>query len=147
MKKTPEEKLAEAMNNLATRLENFQDPVLWQKVISDAAGMMRVPGLPVATPITELPQAQPTQITGIVDSISFKLSDEEREKLVNQIHEAVQPEITAFNEFVREALKDMPAHRLKAIGDKVAAGETPKIKRRRDCVFIDAGGTEAYLGL
>ncbi|MBA7534677.1 hypothetical protein ES705_26926 [subsurface metagenome] len=41
----------------------------------------------------------------------------------------------------------MPADRLKRIADKIAAGETPTIKRRHGCVFIAAGGEESYLGL
>jgi len=139
-------KLAEAMARLADRLEKFQDPVLWQKTISDATRTM--PGferlLQPAQPVVlgELPSGR---VEGV--SVSVSLSDEEKEKLANKVYEAVKPQLQEFNQFVQDSLKEMPAHRLRDLAEKIEAGEKPEIKRRHGCVFIVAGDTEVYLGM
>ena len=84
MSKDNEVKLAlsEAMSKLADRLEKFQDPILWQKLIQYA---MRVGALP--------PLPQPITATGPspvrIEAVTISLSDEEREKLAGQVYEAV----------------------------------------------------------
>lgn len=137
-------KLAEAMAKLADRLEKFQDPVFWQKTLSDAAQM-----LPGATRILPPPiEALPIPSAGVEGiSVSVTLSDEERNRLASAVYEAVQPQLSEFNQFVQDSLKEMPAHRLKKLAEKIEAGEKPEIKRRRGCVFITVGDTEAYLGM
>ena len=137
------EKLAEAMNRLADNLEKFQDPILWQKTISDAA--RTIPELtrffPAApTPAGELP-------AGRIEEVAVSLSEEERSKFANQVYDAVKPQLQEFNQFVQESLKEMPMHRLKELAEKIEAGEKPQIKRRHGCIFICAGDTEIYLGL
>jgi hypothetical protein len=138
-------KLAEAMNKLASSLERFQDPVVWQKIFRDA--VLQMPALGEAqqrlleAPAVALPQ-------GVrIDTLMISLSDEERQKLVAQISEAVQPQLVEFGVFVTQALSDMPAGQLKRIADKVAAGETPTLKRRQGCIFVSAGDEEVYLRL
>jgi len=143
-------KLAEAMTKLADRLEKFQDPVFWQKMLSDA--VRQIPALGPPGPVMT---ARPVLVGGpgepergvSVEGITISLSDDEREKLVNQVNEAIQPQLTEFSEFVKQSLLEMPAHRLKKIAEKVAAGEKPTLRRRSGCIFITAGDEEIYLGL
>lgn len=140
------EKLAEAMSKLADRLEKFQDPVLWQKVMNDAIrggldfGRLLPPGL-------GLPIAGPPVGTVEGVSITVGFSDEERSRLATQVYEAVAPQLQDFNLFVKESLKEMPPHRLKALAESIERGEKASIERRSGCIYIKAGGTEAYLGL
>ena len=131
-----EVKLAIAMNKLADRIEKFQDPVLWQKVLSDA---VRVMPMFQQTEIQLLPQQ--------IEGGSVRLSDDERTKLVELVNQAIQPQLFEFCTFVKQSLQDMPLHRLKRIADKIAAGESPKLEKRQGCVFIKVGDDEAYLGL
>ena len=145
------QKLAEAMAKLAGTLENFQDPVLWQKIFSDVITRSAM-GLPLM-----MPQAFDTGATAAVEGealrpvriegVTVALSVEEREKLAGQVYEAVQPQLAEFSEFMKQALAEMPPDRLKRIADKIAAGEKPTIQRRQGCVFIAAGGEESYLRL
>ncbi len=138
------EKLADAMSKLATSLEKFQDPILWQKAISDA--IQTIPQLTrFLPPIAEVPAGELP--VGRVEEVSVSLSDEERTRLANEVYEAVKPQLKEFTQFVQESLKEMPAHRLKELAEKIEAGEKPEIKRRRGCIFICAGDTEIYLGL
>lgn len=145
-------KLAEAMSKLADRLEKFQDPVFWQKVWSDAIG--QIPGLAPPSPVligrpVPLPPGEaPVQSGAIaVEGITISLSDDERQKLVNQVNEAIQPQLAELSQFVKDSLQDMPAHRLKRLAEKVAAGEKPTLKRRHGCVYIAVADEEMYLGL
>ena len=133
--------LAEAMSKLADRLEKFQDPILWQKLIQYA---MRVGALP--------PLPQPITATGPspvrIEAVTISLSDEERRKLADQVYEAVQPHLSEFNDFVKESLKEMPPARLKALADKIEGGAKPQLRRRQGCVFMELeSGEEFYLGL
>lgn len=131
--------LASAMSKLAENLEKFQDPVLWQKRISDA--IQAIPSLaPLYAPRTALPAAA-------IEAVTVRLSDEERSKLAGQIYKAVKPQLKEFNKFVQQSLQDMPPHRLKELAEKIEQGEKPAIKRRHGCIFIAAGDTEIYLGL
>lgn len=150
------EKLAAAMDKLADRLMKFQDPVLWQKVLSDA--VRTAPGLLPGLSPSPLPggvvgSSSPYQPTSTlllpvsIEGVTVSLSDEERDKLVAQVYHAVQPEIAAFSEFVKLSLKDMPPHRLKSIASKVQAGEKVELHRRSGCVFLKAGDEEVYLNL
>lgn len=143
-------KLAEAMSKLADNLERFQDPVIWQKVLSDT--IHAVPGL--ATTISPMPvpgaarltRGEPTPLP-LHEELGVNLSDEERTKLVGQIHKAIEPQLAEFSEFVRQSLQEMPAHRLKHIGERMAAGEELKIKRKSGCIFISTGEDDTYLAL
>ena len=145
------EKLAVAMNKLADKLERFQDPVIWQKVLTDAIHTM--PGLGAAisaSPALPAPlPGEPTERRLLVGRIEefVHLSDEERTKLVGEIHKAIEPQLAEFSEFVRQSLQEMPAHRLKKIGEKMAAGEEPKVTRKPGCIFIRTGDEETYLAL
>ena len=132
-------KLAEAMSKLADRLADFQDPVLWQKVIQDA---LRTGALPAQ--VAEAAALPPVRI----EAVTVSLSDEEREKLAAQVHEAVQPQLAEFNEFVKESLKEIPPARLKELAEKIEAGAKPQLRRRRGCIFLELdSGEEFYLGL
>lgn len=146
-KKTPEEKLADAMNNLADRLEKFQDPLLWQKVISDAVQTM--PTLaPYIAPLQLPTPVEPPTGVARVESISVSLSDEERERLSKQVYEALKPQLEEFNKFAQQSLCEMPAHRLKELAERIEAGAKPTLGRRRGCVFVGLDtGEEFYLGL
>jgi len=144
-------KLAEAMSKLGDKLDKFQDPVWWQKILSDA-----VRQIPALAPPGPMMMARPVLTAGpgeltpgavSVEGVTISLSDDEREKLVNQVNEAIQPQLTEFSQFVKQSLLEMPEHRLKKIAEKVAAGEKPTIKRRHGCIFIAAGDEEFYLGL
>ena len=96
-------KLAEAMSKLADRLERFQDPVMWQKVLTDA--IHTLPGLGTAisasppTRVVSLPSGEPPELRRI-EELEVNLSDEERTKLVGEIHKAIEPQIAEFSEFV-----------------------------------------------
>jgi len=145
------EKMAVAMEKLADRLEKFLDPVVWQKTISDAVRM--IPAM--ATPVEKIQQSNP--IPGLPDislpqsiqsiSVQITLSEDEREIMINKIHESIKPQLAEFAGFVENALKDMPPHRLKKISDQIDQGNPPKLERRKGCVFITAGDEESYLGL
>ncbi|MBA7550110.1 hypothetical protein ES705_42616 [subsurface metagenome] len=138
------EKLAAAMSKLADSLEKFQDPILWQKVINDA--IQAVPQLARFLPPTaELPAGELP--SGRVEEVLVSLSDEERARLVTQVHEAIKPQLQEFSEFVQQSLKEMPVHRLKELAEKIERGEKAEIKRRHGCIFIAVGDTEIYLGL
>ncbi|MBA7558453.1 hypothetical protein ES708_00056 [subsurface metagenome] len=145
------QKLGEGMAKLATALEKFQDPVLWQKLLGDAITRGSL-GLPVIIPQalgpgeTAAAEGEALRPVGI-ESVAITLSDEERAKIAGQVYEAVQPQLAEFNVFVQQALAEMPADRLKRIADKIEAGEKVTIKRRQGCVFIAAGDVESYLGL
>lgn len=135
------EKLAKAMNNLADTLQRFQDPVLWQRTLTDAfqspGFRALLPGLSVGAP-----GAQPQ-----IESVTVILSDKDRAKMADQVYKAVKPQVAEFSKFLKESLKEMPPHRLKELAAKIEAGHTPKIERRRGCVFLTCDGLEAYLGL
>lgn len=141
------EKLAEAMSKLAQALEKFQDPVLWQKVISDA---MRIgflpPGVPAPPQIPGLPQI-PGVVVGRVEAVSVSLTEEERGRMAEHVFQGLQPQLAEFNRFVQQALTDMPAARLRALAEKVEAGVKPTISRRQGCVLVQVGDEEYYLGL
>ena len=136
------QKLAEAMSKLATALEKFQDPMLWQRVISDA---MRVGFLP--------PRAFPTPLVqgelpgGRVEAMQLSLTDEERVRLAQQVYQTLQPRLAEFNTFVKNALKEMPAARLKDLAEKIERGVVPSLSRRGGCVFVSVDGEDFYLGL
>lgn len=135
------EKLASAMEKLADKLEKFQDPIVWQKIFTDASDVWRqeFPPTPGITGVSfPVPQAQ---------AITISLTEEERAELVNLVHRAIQPQLEQLNDFINQALKEMPSERLKKLAQKIKAGEMPKIKRRKGCVFIAAGDYEAYLPL
>jgi len=164
-------KLAEAMNRMADKLERAMDPVRWQKIISDAIGMGILPSymLPLATrtvpgPADEAQAAGPPQAEGMgvaeIREVSAQvtLSLEDREKLAARVIEAVKPQLEEFGTFVKEAVRDMPEHRLRQMAAELDKGKVPQIKRRSDCVFLafegepgDAGippaPKEFYLGL
>lgn len=144
-KEEAEEKLAEAMNNLADKLARFQDPVLWQKIMSDAARTL--PGFPGLPGPVQLQGLDPLRAAVRVEAVTVSLSDEAREALVAKVYDAVQPEIAGFNDFVKEALRKMPEHRLQKLGEKVAAGVKLSLRQRPGCVFISAGDDDTYLGL
>lgn len=140
-------KLAEAMAKLADHLEKWQDPVLWQKVISDAARTLPqfTHLFPPSQPVTigELPGGRVEGLT-----VSVSLSDEQKGQLATKVYEAVKPQLQEFNQFVQDSLKEMPAHRLKELAERIDKGEKLGIKRRRGCIFVETdGGYEAYLGL
>lgn len=146
------EKLAKALDKLADHMERFVDPVVWQKILSDAMGM--IPSLGQAFPIVQPVAVTPVAVTPFqghdpifLEGVTIKLSDEEREKLANQVYEAIQPQLAELNDFVQKSLLDMPAHRLKKIAEKIASGEKPSLGRQRGCVFIEAGDEKVYLGL
>ena len=146
-----QKKLGEGMAKLAAALEKFQDPVLWQKLLSDAITRSSL-GLPLMIPQSPVPGETAAAEGGAlrpvgIESVAITLSDEERVKIAGQVYEAVQPQLAEFNVFVQQALAEMPADRLKRIADKIEAGEKVTIKRRQGCVFIAAGDVESYLGL
>jgi len=98
------EKLADAMNHLADRLEKFQDPVYWQKLLSDAA--QQIPSIAPQVAI----QAVPRSIR--VEEMVISLSEEERVRLANQVFESLQPQLEEFQGFLKDSLTEMPAYRL-----------------------------------
>jgi len=132
------EKLAEAMGKLATSIEKWQDPVLWQKIIQDA---LRTGALPphVVAPLI----APSTQI----EAVTVRLSDEDRNKMADKVYEAVKPQLNEFNEFVKISLQEMPVGRLKDLAKQIEEGREAKLKRRAGCVYITTGVEDFYLGL
>jgi len=136
-------KLAEAMTKLADRLEKFQDPVVWQKVLTSAVEAMPSLRGTIPTPIQDLRVTPAVRVVGV--SISF--SEEERAKLVEQVHISIQPQLAEFNTFVKQALRDMPPDRLQRIAKEIEAGKLPVLKQRHGCIFIEAGDEDAYLPL
>lgn len=140
--------LASAMKTLAETIERATDPIMWQKMITDAIfslAPLPQPGLQQA-----LAQALPGGETTVqAISVSVSLSDEERERLAGVVFEALKPQLEEFAKFTEIALKDMPPHRLKEIAEKVEAGMKPKLRRERGCVYIDFEGETfgTYLNL
>jgi len=145
--------LAAAMTKLATTLERFQDPVIWQKIFRDAIATGFV-GLPLTMPPPiSLPQpgiqgeTRPVPV-GRIESVTVNLSEEERAKLAARVHELVQPQLAEFNQFMSDALQQMPAAQLKELAEKIEAGAKPKLRRKYDCVFLELDtGEKYYLGL
>ena len=133
------ERLAEAMGKLATSLEKWQDPVLWQKIIQDA---LRTGALPPQM-VTPLITAPPPQI----ESMTVRLSDEDRDKMSDKVYEAVKPQLAEFNEFVKTSLQEMPVGRLKDLAKQIEEGKVVKLKRRQGCVYITTEVDDFYLGL
>jgi hypothetical protein len=153
-----QENLAIAMTKLAESMKDFQDPIKWQKIVSDAmrgfAGMgqqvINLRALPVPLPgaveATLQPVGQPVNYT-LPATVTLDISEEDRVKMAEKVFEAIKPELTEFGGFVRRSLDEMPAHRLKEIADKVDAGVKPTLEKRKGCVFIKADDKEAYLNL
>jgi len=145
MDKKAMEKLAEAMSKLADRLEGFQDPLVWQKILSDAVQAM--PSLAATIPPLQQAEQVPPGAARI-EAISVSLCKEERDRLTSQVYEAIKPKLDDFSEFVQQSLLEMPAHRLKELATKIEAGAKPTLGRRRGCVFVGLdSGEEFYLGL
>ena len=141
-KAKPELQLANAMNRLAENLEKLQDPLLWQKAFGDA--MQTLAGVPQLQP--HIAAALPLGVT--VEAITVSLSEEERERMAQRVYEALEPQLQELNTFVKDSLKELPAHRLKEMASQIEAGATGKLQRRRGCVFVELdSGYEAYLGM
>lgn len=131
--------LASAMKNLAETIERATDPVRWQKMVTDA--IFTLAPLPQPEIQQAFARALPGGETTVqAISVSVSLSDEERERLAAVVFEALKPQLEEFYKFTETALKDMPAHRLKEIAEKVEAGAKPKLRRERGCVYIDFEG-------
>ena len=144
-----QKQLAEAMVKVAQALERFQDPVLWQRVFSEAvhSGVsFPIPAGPIAgTAVAGRAVPAMGQVTGL----TITLSSEDREKLAAQVHQELQPELEKFNEFLKESLNDMPAGRLREIAERLGRGEKPRLARQQGCVFIaftSPEGSEDPLG-
>lgn len=140
--------LASAMRKLAETIESVTDPIRWQKVIADAMFTL------VPLPQPEIQQALARVVPGgeatvRAIAVTVSLSDEEREHLAGVVFEALKPQLEEFTKFTETALKDMPAHRLKEIAEKIEAGAKPKLRRERGCVYIDFEGEPfgTYLNL
>lgn len=133
--------LAKAMNRLAEGIEKFTDPVYIQKVVGDA--MQTMVGTPLAPQIA---QALPVGVS--LESITVRLSDDERVKMAESVYKALIPQLKKFGDYVHESLKELPAHRLKELATQIEAGAKPKIQRRRGCIFIALdSGYESHLPL
>ena len=125
--------LAKAMSKLADSLDKFQDPVIWQKIISDAA--------------RTLPGYQPRLPSIRLEEVTVSLSDEERHRLTSLVYEKVKPQLQEFNQFVKQSLEEMPPHRLKEIAEKVERGAAPRLGRAHGCIYLEAEDRRVYLGL
>lgn len=140
--------LASAMRKLAETIESATDPIRWQKMITNA--IFSLAPLPQPEIQQALARALPGgEATVRAISVSVSLSDEEREHLAGVVFEALKPQLEEFAKFTETALKDMPAHRLKEIAEKIEAGAKPKLRRERGCVYIDFEGEPfgTYLNL
>ena len=129
--------LASAMRTLAETIGRATDPIRWQKMITDAIFTL--------APVRQVEQALARALPGGEETVravavSVSLSDEERERLAGVVFEALKPQLEEFAKFTETALKDMPAHRLKGIAEKIEAGAEPKLRRERGCVYIDFEG-------
>jgi len=136
------EKLADAMEGLATSIEKWRDPVLWQKIVQDALRTGALPQQVMAPLIETLPVPLPQ-----IEAVTVRLSDEDREKMAVKVYEAIKPQLAEFNEFVKVSLQEMPVGRLKDLAKQTEEGMKPKLKRRQGCVFITTGLDDFYLGL
>lgn len=131
--------LASAMKKLADTIETATDPVRWQKMITDAIFTLApLPQPEIQQAFARVLPGGETTVRAI--SVSVSLSDEERERFAAVVFEALKPQLEEFSKFTETALKDMPAHRLKEIAEKVEAGAKPKLRRERGCVYIDFDG-------
>jgi hypothetical protein len=145
------EKLADAMSKLADSIKDLQDPVRWQKILQDAARTLApisdtlINAHPVPGAVGQAIGASIPPIFPV--AVEVKLSDEEREKMIAKVSEELKPQLSEFKTFVDNALRKMPAHRLKGIADKIDQGVKPKLSQRPGCIFIEADGEDAYLGL
>lgn len=140
--------LASAMKQLAETIGKATDPIRWQKMITDA--IFSLAPLPQPAIQQTLARALPGgEATVQAIAVSVSLSDEERERLAGVVFEALKPQLEEFAKFTEIALKDMPAHRLKEIAEKIEAGAKPKLRRERGCVYIDFEGEASgtYLNL
>ena len=138
--------LANAMVTLASVLESFQDPVLWQKTIANAILDNPQLGAFLQPQIATIQAPLPGRVETV--SVLINLTDEERSHLAAVVYAAIQPQLNRFDQFVKESLQDMPANRLKSLAEQIEAGAVPKLARRRGCVFVELDtGYEAYLGM
>jgi len=140
--------LAASMSKLAETIEKATDPLRWQKAITDAIfGLAPLPQPEIQQALARALPGGETTVRAI--SVSVSLSDEEREHLAGVVFEALKPQLEEFTKFTESALKDMPAHRLKEIAEKIEAGAEPKLRRARGCVYIDFEGDTVgtYLNL
>lgn len=147
MKKSKEEieaelKLAEAMQKLADVINRFTDPIYMQKIFSDAF-QTTLNSLPLQPAIE---RALPAGIS--IHEITIDISDEQRQQMAEQTFELLKPQIVEFNDFVKNSLLKMPAHRLKDLSEKIKAGAKPHLKQQSGCIFISLDdGSAFYLGL
>ena len=133
--------LAKAMNRLADNLEMVLDPAWWQRQTGQL--FQTFAEIPAVAPVlrANLP-------AGSLESITVRLSDEEREQMSQMVYEALQPQLHEFQGFVKQSLEELPAHRLKELAKQIEAGEKPRLEKRRGCIYVTfEDGTEQYLGL
>lgn len=140
------ERLAEAMSKLADAMNNFSDPVRWQKTISDAVR--------VAAGLPQVEAELTRRITAVLPSgvalqaIAVELSEDQRREMAAEVMAKLEPQLVEFRNFVQTSLKEMPAHRLKELAEKIKAGAKPLLRRRAGCVFVELDtGEETYLNL
>ena len=140
--------LAASMNKLAETIDQATDPIRWQKMITDAIfGLTPLPHPELHAALARVLPGGEAAVQAI--SVTMSLTDEERERMAGVVFEALKPQLEDLTKFTEIALKDMPAHRLKDLAEKIEAGAKPKLRRERGCVFVDIEGESVgtYLNL
>ncbi len=137
------EHLAQAMNRLADRIEEFQDPLWWQKTVG--ASFQTMLNAPV---MQEVVRGSFPSLAPQLESVVVTLSENDRAKMSKCVYEALKPQLKDFNKFVKQSLKELPPNRLKQLAQEIDAGHVPKLERRRGCVFIKMdSGNDFHLNL
>jgi hypothetical protein len=137
------EHLAQAMNRLADKIEEFQDPLWWQKTVG--ASFQTMLNAPV---VQGLVGASFPRIAPQLESIVVKLSEDDREEMSKRVMKALKPQLKDFNKFVKVSLEELPPNRLKQLAQEIDAGHIPKLERRRGCVFVKMdSGSDFHLNL
>jgi hypothetical protein len=125
--------LADAMTRVALAIEEFPH-VVKQSIATAFQSMLNLPGQPQA-----LREVFPSLA---VESLVVHLSDEQKEEMSETIYQAIQPQMTEFNQFVKNSLKTMPPNQLKRLAEKVKTGVVPKLSQRPGCICMETGDIE-----
>ena len=138
--------LAKAMNRLADNLERVLDPLWWQRTVGQTfQTMLEVPAIAAMAEPVMTGQAVPRTVR---PAVILTLTPEERENMSQMVYEALVPQLHEFQGFVRQSLEDLPGHRLKELAAQIEGGETPKLEKRRGCIYVVFdNGCEQYLSL
>ena len=136
-----QEQLAQSMVRLAEALEKATSPDTWRAIWEIGVSRMgeslsRIQALITPPPRISLPGAETLQV-GYISEVGVTLAPEERRRMTQQVSEAIKPQLAQFENFVQEAIKDLPASKLQRAVELIDSGKVPKMSRKLGCLFLD----------